>query len=296
MSDTSSPHDDIAVPLWVRLPIIVAAFGIPLYWFATFSGPYRWFAEWQLAALGRFWVMPTVGAVLITALSAGVMVSEGIGALLPRSRDTDDSSSNTSRTRRRWRLAQMVMAAAGLVGAAMLAMAAWLAFFGEVPGEPEEVSLDQLAAEEGSTERFVAVAARPMLNRRLTVKPAVNLTEDVDHYVPVAPASSGVPVRLFVRVPDDELERANSELGEKPMVGMLRRAELPKSVAAAWRARGNDLPQSHWILDWESAPTNQRDASAPLAAGGVILLGAAISYWRRLQRTTSGARLEETQK
>jgi hypothetical protein len=79
------------VPLWLRLVIIGVTIALPVYWMATFSGPYAWWSEMQAGWFhgsydGRLSFLLSWLLLLLPALALVLVV----GVLFPEVDPKDD--------------------------------------------------------------------------------------------------------------------------------------------------------------------------------------------------------------
>lgn len=56
----------------VRIPLVLLAMGLPIFWMVTYSGVYRWLAELQLRAVGSYGLLATGVFTLLSTLAPAV--------------------------------------------------------------------------------------------------------------------------------------------------------------------------------------------------------------------------------
>lgn len=263
-------------PIWVKAAIIVLAFALAAYWFATFSGPYRWLAEAALSTIGRFPIFVAVAVVLIGTMGAGGIVIEFTAKFWPASSAAEGGDPP--------RLRRGPVAAAALGIAAALG-GSWFAIEAYGIRTPAELDIRTLESGNEPSGAFVEVSGSILVNKRVTaLDPSSSFTRK-HHYVPVV-SKWGTPVRLFVAVPEDDLTEFRERASEGRVVGMLG-GSMPSAGAKEWKARGLVLAEPHWILDPTANPGRTLMFSVLVGLAGLVTSLVALRALLRARGTVS---------
>ena len=252
----------------MRVVAVIVGF-VTLGFMLTYSGPYRWIAELQLAHGGSYSEQLTlVGTMLVVGLPLF-----GLVGLAHRSRGSGVTHAGTFD-----RLTQSRLARAGVMfGVIGIGGAGWFTVDLATVGDRVEVDLAAIEAGQEPPSRWVVL--RGALRHDL----ALGVTEGsrVTHYVPLVASEASAPV-VYLEVDDSGL--ADPELASGTYEGILYANDLPGMLRTQLE-RENGQALRHYRFDWRETPSGLWTGFYVFGAFGllgVVLLVAAF-VWVRIQ-------------
>ena len=275
-------------PAWGSALVVVAG-AATVYWFVTYSGPYRWLAEWQLHLLGEYSVTLTVLVVLVGALLGAVLPAAILAQVIARARESDVDPEAAARKaaeasaraeaatawmmRRFYRLVAATLAAGMVVVGLYFAVSGWLA--------GERIALDIAALERGDkpASRYVELYGVLLVDEAVGVQRGHGGTVKI--YIPVVSETwrPGQPVRAYL-----ETQRQAAELPTGRYEGMLGIGPLPGVAQTALTDRGLAPPDEYWVLDHRQKPDSQTYLGLVLLVWGILLGALTALVWANLER------------
>jgi hypothetical protein len=270
----------------VAAPLLLGALAAPLYWGFTYSGPYRWLAEWQLEKLGGYRVMLTgLVTLLITLVPVGLLVMllgarstpqlspEGLAAARAR----DELHMQWIRDR------QYRLIAAGLsVGIALVGC--YLAITGATAGARTFVEVSTLERGRQPPSYYVELRGRLLFEEAAAVSKRGSSATKV--YVPIVSDAwrPGQPVRAYLETYDSWIERYSSDLATGRYVGVLSDLALPGVAQTTLTERGLRPTAPYWVLDYRQDPQEQTYMGLGFVGTGAVWGTLTAWVWRRLER------------
>lgn len=271
-----------AIPLVLRLAAIGVGLGVPIYWWFTYSGLYRWLAEVQIGWFDGYY------AILTGVLSIALFFLPLVALLIPLSnlferpptpqearaaqeqavsKAVDQALITDAWLQRNfgWLLLGILVVGLGGTGA-------W--FQVRVLMIGEKAPLDLAALEAGTTPQstWVEFDARPSWFEGLSVKGK----HTTRVYAPVR-SSAGRPAALLVEVFERKVNR-----GRTAWTGLLTRRP-PGLVATAIAKRPERFNPEPWVLEVDATPESvQQIATVMFGTAGMFLgIGLIIGLVRR---------------
>lgn len=270
---------DLVARLWG-----LAGLGATAYFWFAYSGPYRWFAELQLAWFGGY--RPMLSGVLTLVLLTGVPVALSylmlvrfhlLGVFDARRLNAirDDASA------RRGTFGYLI---AGLLCLGLSAAGAYGVWRGRGSDEHEKHAVASLSTREPRT-RFVTLTG--FLASESAFSYLEDRTRDVRHeYVPLVPTSwtRSDPVRVVVeyRTYGSEAETGSRAAGETSVSGTLHSLGIPGFLLE--RANLRFAPR-HYVLVPGETPKETRSRGFSLIGLGVVLGGLVSGMTALVHRT-----------
>ena len=254
---------------WVPPLLMAAWMGLGGYWWLSYSGPYRWLAELQMARFGGHVVVLTVALPIVV----GLLASERAVALLTGTRPTPLHGSvldGMPALRRLPLYSLFILLGGGAFTAYEYRKAAAL-------GELRAVTPDDLLPAPGAAPaRYVEVTG--------TVDPRTAWTEDggdTDLYFLLrGPRTAGdAPAPVVVSVPRErahEFVRRDEAAGTATVRGVATRG-MKGPVRGFFEQQGVVFTAEPWVLEPEVTPGSMRSAVWFLA--GFTVVGAVVAFF-----------------
>lgn len=265
MSSVSNPF--LRVPSYIRFPLLFGAMALTGYWAWSYSGPYRWIAEFQLEASGSYSVTLNVALSFLLLCLPVMALLFGLSFLF-----REDSPGNPPLDAEAWIRRNYLFLLGGLLLVAGLVI--WIYSLGFGPLTP--VSLAELARGEPPS-RYVTVRGVP------EVEHGISIREDsvTKVYFPLR-AEDGArgPVHVFVSMYE---ARAETDLAEGEYTGLLWRDNLPGLAISAYDKEGIERAASYWLLAHGEDPELFRVLGLSCGAVGAVIV-ALTALVRRLRR------------
>lgn len=294
------------VPTWLQWMALVPI-GATAYWAVTYSGPYRWLAEWQLAHLdGHRAIMTSVvlGTVLLMPMAVVAQVVGGI-RLARATRDASrpdvdqqrmlDQRAALQRTvidwlpwieERFYRLIAMALCAGLCVVGAYFAISASTA--------GKQVTIDVATLEHGvqPSGRHVALLGTSLLDHTVAVEEGRSRKAVV--YIPIVSGDRAVarPAHAYLEIDESDIAKYDKDLVGTRHEGMVNVGLLPGVAQTGFTERGLPPPDEHWVIAYRANPGDQMDMGIACFGSGVMWGFITVLVWvymERKKRAQAGA-------
>lgn len=266
------------LPAWFHVVINMSALGLAGFWWATYSGPYRWFAERQLDWSGSYEVKFTGIMVVFACVLSAAVVTQIAASLVPDRSDprTADLHARMDAfgnwlTRNTYLLAMTgVVVALAAVGGFMVIQARMGGGFVTVAAE----TLERGGAPGGT---FVRVEGRGLWDQTVSYEQTGGDSPGVKTIVPVVSPGwqPGQSVALFARIDDAARQRLAIEKREgeehPALSGLLIANDLEGIARTELEAEGMVIAGRNYVLDPAETPERrERLGTFLLGASGVL--------------------------
>jgi hypothetical protein len=244
----------------------------------TYSGPYRWLAEWQLATFGHYYDFYTF-LFLSIAISAGL---DQIGRALLR-----QTTGREQATKPAWM--QELEAQPAYFhrflwgGVGLLAVGAWMAWTSNSAERDGlcRLPLESLEAGQERTSDWVQVAGK------LLWDDCCGWGDEYspEYYVPVVSSSwrRGDPVTVYALYSRSEAEQAEDFA---TVQGMVPLTGLPGPVQTAFEEEGPIPAEGAFVVDLNRSPSSHRAFAIPLMLIGLLMtVGSLFLYKPQPEQT-----------
>jgi hypothetical protein len=262
------------IPGPLRLGTMIAIVGLPFYWLYTFSGPYRWLAEWQLRKWQWYYPNGTL-MWLILCLSLSVMtplqVLAARGFFERRKQGVQQIHAATT-----WTVFFPAFSI-GLLsfGSAFTGVGIYLFFQHRGAGQNSNFDVRQLEQDQSPASQLVTLRGRLLEGRSVTV--VKNHIHRVT-YIPIVSDhwKHGQPVTGFVSLaPAKKLAQDGDHV---VATGFLERNGLPGDARSALERSGSRLSDVHYLLHHGRDPAKMATTSGELFLLGIAILLATGLY------------------
>jgi hypothetical protein len=256
----------------VRNVLAFVGLGIAALSAYFYEGPYRWFAELQMATWGSYDVKLTfLLAVLVCAgpltIAHWAMTRSEIGGGASSSAASPQWEQLVTAFRVSPRAARVM-----LIGAVLIAVGGYIGGRALLAGSLGPVDVTRLEAGEDPPTHFAELHGGS-----LRFEASAGFREGVasSEYVPYV-SSEDVPAAVFVNLSADAAPPAEGET----LRGTLEWNALPGPVRAVYDERG-EIAASHWVLRFRHDPRNDRDVPLGMAGFGLVMvLAGGLVVWR----------------
>jgi hypothetical protein len=256
----------------------IATLAIFAFWL-TYSGPYRWLAEWQLSSGGRYDEKLTlIGTLVVCYLCAVLVIKLTAIALAEPMPDLSDPA-----------FGRMVngIFLCGAVGA--IAVGSWMWWSAKNMTEPEIITVADLVSRRASLSRFTHRYVR-IPHGRLVFTAAKGVSEGTsgstpgmaEYYVPLIEPGASVtagPVQAFVEMNQYEVKDILSKGMTDAPCGIVALNTLPGMVRVSFEKTGMNVAPMPLVIDYKS--TADTAAFAGIATAGVGLIVGLIFLSKR---------------
>jgi hypothetical protein len=275
------------VPMPIRVALMAGVVALTAYWWASYSGLYRWLAEWQLARSGSYEVQLTGVVTLLALLVPALVIIAIIGAGREgeRGQAHADGLVAAEKARRErtnaWLREHRRRLTFLLAGVALTGVGAFTIGSGLLAGE--RVQLDAAALEGGGAApgRYVDLTGRILAADAV----AVSSSHGRDTvYLPVVSAP-GAPVRVYLKTPLAWVRSHRREIASGRYEGLLDPQGLPGVAVTAFTQRGHPPAESYWVLEHLETPARKIAAGRFTLLLGLAMTGvAALVWWIKARR------------
>jgi hypothetical protein len=250
------------VPAVLRFALLAPALGFPIYWGFTYTGPYRWLAEWQLKTWDSYEVLLSgLCPMMVLLFGAGLLIHAAAG-FFPEKDGSETASAVTDYIEQ-----HPYPIAFGLVAVGCLLIGGWLLADSYRIGDltPTKVKTLESGAEPSS--RFV-----DLKGGRFRDAEVLGVQEDTTEkfFVPLS-SKAGGPAVVYVQVSQFDWEFRGDELRQNIRQGVLYRNGLPGLVREDFKRAGTLEGEEHWVLEFGESPDNIRGLASILASSGCCL-------------------------
>lgn len=272
-------------------PQSLAALLATLISYATYSGPFRWLADWQLARNREYDVTLTalLTAICWFAIFRTLWILRNF--ITRRSRRPDqkrdlteerDATNDSAVKHNRPTIVQRVSEVATLV-CWIFALYCWVRYWQAGPLQIQSAA--DLESGAPAASGYLEIAECRMLTNRMVALIREGVVSSQQHYVPCVSEQwePDSPVKLIVLTEHEtELEDGETTPPESP-IGIVR-SGLPGAVAAAFRRSGVQLTNDHLLIDTTQSPDVYRRTARVffvLAIAGTVVMVLRRSTRRR---------------
>lgn len=257
------------VPAVLRFALLAPAIGLPIYWGFTYSGPYRWVAEWQLEHFDSYEVLLSgLCPAMVLMVGAG-LVLHALAGLFPKREDPDSATAVTNYIERHPYQIGFGIAAAGCV-----AFGGWLLLDSYRIGRLTQATVASLEAGDPPPSRFVDLRGGQLRDAE-----TLGVEEDTreEFYIPVSTRGRG-PAVVYVQVSAFDWEFRGDELRGDTRQGVLYHNGLPGLVREGFKRAGTLQGDEHWVLEYGESPDSIRGLASILTSSGCCL-GLAVTVF-----------------
>lgn len=266
------------LPLPIQSGIGVPLFALAAFWWYTYSGPYRWLADWQIREQGTFYPTYTFVAVfLIPLVLAAILIQ--VGCWLAGVRFDAEKTEASIEQWKTWHQDRQYRIMALAVGSVVLALGGYSLYVGTNAGP--RTSLSVAALENGSMppSRWLALSGTLRKEDQVSWK----VKNKVEIYVPLVSENwqPGKPIAVLVRAKEGEdgsperLLRSDEGMVE----GLVDPLGLPGHVRTTLTDNGVITAAEPVVLDYRSDPRVQVVLGwMGVALGGTLILGSTLVW------------------
>jgi hypothetical protein len=276
------------VPAALRALLVTPCLALPLYWGVTYSGPYRWLAEAQLAHGGSYEVTLTgLGLVLLLLLPALAAV-QLLGRRYAGRGEPRDVAAIAAKAaaNEAWLLSHRGRLFGAGLGAVLTLMGLYFLADGALAGSLQAVDAAALEAGAAPTGRYVELTGAVRMAERVAVSESTNGSTIERYYLPVtspgAPGAAGA--RVYLETYRSGLVAHADELRSGRVRGMLSENALPGVAQTELAARGVTLPARYWVLDYNRSPDDVIGMGRAFAVMGLVIGALSGAAWWLLER------------
>lgn len=278
-----------ALPLALRLALLVPALVMPGFWWGTYSGPFRWLAELQLRILGSY--SPVLTAAILFAVCVGAVF--GILVLLARKVAFTEEQVRGEHERSARQNAWVQQHGIELGGAITMVIFGGLGLFSLTHARliGPLTDLDVAALESGTAppSHYVQLSAKLRKWDGLVVTEEGSGYRTPTYYYPLAsiPGSDEVRAAVVLEITEPQLDEHGESLSGGVYVGTLHR--IPGFIRSELAHQGVALADRAWVLDYLDGPGKDQELGLLyLALAGTAVLVMIIA--RGLRHRRVGAR------
>ncbi len=264
-----------AIPGPVRGLAIAGTLGLAGYWWATYSGLYRWLAELQIAWFDGYELILTGILTCLLAVVPTMIVLVAISRRLPPPTDSPRMSAAEVESWIQGHSGRLVAGgiSVGLLGFGLFQSVA-CARLGDL------TDFDVAAVERGAApqSRYVRLDGTPEWARAVGVEGE----HDVSFYVPLR-SGPRAPVALVLEVTQNQLDSGGANRSQRHFEGTLS-SNLTGLARTVMVKKGVKLAEPLWVLDVGHNPRQTRDMAAAfttMGGIGLLLLAAWMAFRRR---------------
>jgi len=273
------------LPAWFHVVINVGALGLAAFWWATYRGLYRWFAERQLAWSNEYDVKFTGIMVVFVCLMTGLVITQIAASLVPDRSDRRTAELHagmdafgTWLTRNTFLLAMTgVVVGLAAVGGFMMIQA-------RLAGGFVTVAADMLERGGAPAGAFARVEGRGLWDETVSFT-KTGSDSGTKTIVPVVSAGwqAGQPVALFVRMDDYALRRLTDdarESGKPPALsGLLTAGDLDGIARTELEGKSMVIAGRHYVVDQGETPERRAGLGKILLGVSAVLSPIVLVIW-----------------
>ena len=265
-----------AVPAVIRVVLLMPALLLPGYWWYTYTGPYRWLAEFELRLHGEY--TPIFTGVLIflpcvlTALGIVLLVSSRV----PFHEKERQAAVARDAAQTAFVLGHLpeltaLILAVGLGGTGIYYLAE-----ARLLGRLSDVNVETMEQGTDPPSRYVQLAGKLRRWNRMTLQESAGRATVEVHYIPVASQpSGGVIASVVLVVKDTQWNAPQNTFDNNLYVGTLRK--LDPFVRAEFEHQGVQLTARAWQMKYLDGPGRYVEIGIIfMAIGSVALLTAIV--------------------
>lgn len=284
MSDAPRRPPFQALPNGLRILALVVGLGLPIYWWITYSGLYRWLAEVQIGWFDGYYAILTGLLTIVGVLCPAVLLLVPVAKLLEpaprpgppdRVEKTPPSPAEQARISDAWIQRNigwifLGILLVGLVGTGIYFQIRALSF-----GEKTRIDLASLERGEAPASDWIEIQARPAWPETIPTK------DDRTHwlYTP-ARTTPGTPAALIL-----EIRGRKADFGRTKWAGTLSR-RAPGIVVSALAKRTETVVDRPWVLEVGGSPSKFQAVASGMFGTAVmfLIIGGVVWVVRRRKR------------
>lgn len=270
-----------ALPLALRLVVLIAGLGVPIYGWATFSGLYRWLAQVQIAWFDGYY------AILTGVLSVALFLCPLVLLMLPLARLFEPAPTVEQAKAQRTQAVERGLATEawlqrnfgwfllGLLLVGLVGTGIWFQVQALLIGPRTPIDLATLEAGADPPSRWVDLSGRPGWGESLTTR------KDRGTWL-YAPIRSDVTRKAALLL---EIRGKEPPLMRRDFSGLLARRP-PGIIIAALAKHADRIAPEPWVLEVDRSPAQVQVVATGMfgTAGLFAVIGGVIALVRRRRR------------
>jgi hypothetical protein len=273
------------VPRPITWLIVSPLIALGAYWWVTYAGLYRLFAEWQLSSFHQYYPTYTGIFTILLCLIPAVVAIQFIGAQRERERSPAEAAAQIAGyAERRARHSDWIQRRrrrlTGLGVTVMLAgVGVYFTGMGLLAGDRVAVDTGALEHGEQPAGRWAELTGRLLPEDAVSVQEGRSRTTHV--YVPVVSPEwhAGQPARVYLKTYDTWLDRYADDLASGHHEGMLAANDLPGVAITSLAEQGHPPPDRYWVLEYRETPKKKLGLGQTMfGAAGVAGLITALAW------------------
>jgi hypothetical protein len=276
-----------AVPWPIRLGLVGTAWALglllALFWWWTYTGPYRWLTELQLRLFDAYFPFYTWAVVFVLTGVAGSLVAFLLLLPLALTRRPVAEADDRAAAARvdAWMRAHRLRMFGLLVGVVGAVGGAFLLAVGLTAGKLTAVSAAALEAGQDPGSRWLQVQGRPRAEDDLVMEDPGGGPMEQDHYLPLVSEQwrQGQPVAVYLKASGPRFVEVKGRLRGGTYEGLAWPSGLPGPVRVEFEKRGLTPARNYLLLDYGNRPGNMVDIGALFLCLGLGVLGVTAVAW-----------------
>jgi hypothetical protein len=281
----------------VAIAVSIVGLGLAFYWMFTYSGPYRYLAEWQQKWFG--WYVPKLTILVIVMGFVGIAAAvktvfrgaERPAPTLPQGSGSTASGIDialrpNSGVSNAWLLSPYVRLWFLVIP---LGMGAYFYFNAGQAGELQQLTVQDIDGGQVKS-RTVYAEVRGRLSRKYMMKDNYMYIPMLEPVVSGAAASSPEPMHVLVGVDKGQTKKYLQIQPDNTFVvrGMVEKGP-EGDVRAAFEKNGMPLAETCWVVHTGRDPKGDRQLGLILMAGSAVL-AAGLGSWlsKRSKKNPAG--------
>ncbi len=280
MSETRWQRQMRAIPGPIRFGVVAGALGLAGYWWATYSGLYRWLAELQIGWFEGYDLILTGVLTILFTLVPPVVLLGALAARLPAPKEGPRWDSDAIEA---WIRANQGLLVAGLIGVGLLGFGVVQLARSALYGSLTTVELASLEKGEPPPSRFVELEGAPLWGMSVGVEGEHQVT----WFTPLQSKPTG-PVALLLEVDARQLEFGSVNRAQKAYKGTLS-TSVSGLARTALTTKGVPLAEPTWVLDVGHSPGETRSMGFAFSAMGAVSVAVFYAWILFRRRRARGA-------
>ena len=277
-----------AIPAYIRIPLIMPSMLLPLYWWYTYSGLYRYLAEIQLQQSGEYEETLT-GLLCVLAL---LLPAAGVMALLLRySRWGEAGGASVGRAQQLsvWMQEHSTLSTAMLLAPIFLGLGGYSLIKGTLAGPLTQVSIAALEHGQPPPSAYVNIEGNLLVPQMVGVSETRSGSTVTKVYIPVVSPGWEPDAEVVVLLYTNEklLDKYAADLLSGHYIGVLSANDLPGLAREELGKMGVKLASTYWVLDYRETPENILQFGWVFGLSGLVvgLLTAVVFFLQRRKNT-----------
>jgi hypothetical protein len=246
-----------AVPVWIRIVLVVPPLLLTAYWAFTYSGLYRWIAELEIGISGSYTPFLTMALCALASLSVSLVAVALIA--FSRGDEADRDASSLDRAPPfdldAWLREHRLLLIGMIMAPMFLAVAGYFLVQGATAGALSRISATALEAGEAPASRYVDLEGRLASSHAAAIEETHQGSKSTTLYVPiVSPGwTPDEPVAAFLAIDGVSLELDAHELAGGQYRGVLAKNDLPGLARTDLEGRLTTA-SPYWVLEHGKSP------------------------------------------